>query len=330
MRIFLPILLCVSALAASLIQPKKEARRLEVLFFGAPTAAHPGHDPVTRYRVIKRNLGTEGINVTYAENPAEVFKAETLRHFDAVMMYGNWNQNQAMPSEQLKALTDFVESGHGFLPIHCASACYGGSPEFIKLVGGRFKSHTTGVFEPKTVNAKHPIMQGYEVFSAWDETYEHDHHGDDRVILQTRDQEPWTWVRQQGKGRVFYTASGHDHRVWDLPQFHELLKRAVYWSVGPEAYGKLKALDLPKLEMEPMKLPGYLKRELIPQGQKPLKPEDSLKMAQVPVGFEIALFASEPNIVNPINVAWDHKGRAFVLQTVDYPNNLHDNKMGND
>ena len=38
-----------------------------------------------------------------------------------------------------------------FLPIHCASACYGGSPEFIKLVGGRFKTHSTGVFKATNV-----------------------------------------------------------------------------------------------------------------------------------------------------------------------------------
>jgi type 1 glutamine amidotransferase len=278
MRIFIPLILCITALAATLVQPKKDARRLEVLFFGAPTAAHPGHDPITRYRVIKRNLGTEGINFTYSEDPAVVFNAKTLEHFDAVMMYGNWQQNGPMPAEQLKALTDYVESGHGFLPLHCASACYGGSPEFIKLVGGRFKSHTDGVFEPKNTSAKHPIIDGFKSFSAWDETYVHDNHGDDRVILQTREQEPWTWVRNQGKGRVFYTASGHDHRVWDLPQFQELLKRAVYWSVGPEAYGKLKALDLPKLEMEKVELPGYLKRQVITEAQKPLSPEDSMKL----------------------------------------------------
>ncbi len=330
MRIFIPIILCITAIAATLVQPKKDARRLEVLFFGAPTAAHPGHDPITRYRVIKRNLGTEGINFTYSEEPAVVFNAKTLEHFDAVMMYGNWLQNGPMPADQLKALTDYVESGHGFLPLHCASACYGGSPEFIKLVGGRFKSHTDGVFEPKNTSAKHPIIDGFKSFSAWDETYVHDNHGDDRVILQTREQEPWTWVRNQGNGRVFYTASGHDHRVWDLPQFHELLKRAVYWSVGPEAYGKLKALDLPKLEMEKVELPGYLKRQLITEAQKPLSPEDSMKLAQVPPGFELSLFASEPDIVNPIALSWDAKGRCFVIQTTDYPNDLHEGKMGND
>ena len=43
--------------------------------------------------------------------------------------------------------------------------------------------------------------------------------------------EPWTWVRAQGKGRVFYTASGHDERGWKQPAFHQLLKAGILWSV---------------------------------------------------------------------------------------------------
>jgi putative membrane-bound dehydrogenase-like protein len=317
-------------LAKPMITPKPEARRLEVLFFGAPTAVHPGHDPVTRYRVLKRNLGTEGIDLTYTQDPAEAFNSGTLASYDAVLMYGNWFQNGEMPADQLKALTDYVEGGGGFLPIHCASACYGGSPEFVKLVGGRFKSHTDGVFKVTNVNKNHPIMRSYGGFEAWDETYVHDQHGDDRVILEKRDAEPWTWVREQGKGRVFYTAAGHDHRVWDLPEFHDLMKRAIFWSVGPDKYKRLQALKLPKLEQQKVELPGYLKRELITTAQKPISPEESMKLAQVPAGFELALFASEPDIVNPIFVNWDHKGRAYVIQTTDYPNNLHAGNIGND
>lgn len=330
LSILLPIAALGAVLAKPLVTPKPEARRLEVLFFGAPTAAHPGHDPVTRYRVLKRHLGTEGIDLTYTQDPAEAFQSENLAKYDALLMYGNWFQGGAMPEDQLKALTGYVEGGGGFLPIHCASACYGGSPEFVKLVGGRFKSHTDGVFKVTNVNQNHPIMRSYGGFEAWDETYVHDQHGDDRVILEKRDAEPWTWVRQQGKGRVFYTAAGHDHRVWDLPEFNDLLKRAIFWSVGPDKYKLLQALKLPKLEMEKVELPGYLKREMITEAQKPLSPEDSMKLAQVPAGFELALFASEPDIVNPIHIGWDHKGRAYIVQTVDYPNNLHAGNIGND
>jgi putative membrane-bound dehydrogenase-like protein len=324
------MLLLGAMFAKPLVTPDPGARRLEVLFFGAPTANHPGHDPVTRYRALKKHLGTEGIDFTYTQDPAEALNAGTLAKYDAVMMYGNWDQNGPMPADQLKALKDYVEGGGAFLPIHCASACYGGSPDFIKLVGGRFKEHGTGVFKVTNVNQSHPIMRDYGGFSAWDETYVHDQHGDDRVILEKREQEPWTWVREQGKGRIFYTAAGHDHRVWDLPEFQGFMKRAIFWSVGPEKYKKLQALQLPKLEQEKVELPGYLERKLITEAQKPLSPEDSMKLAQVPAGFELSLFASEPDIVNPIFVNWDHKGRAFVIQTVDYPNNLHAGNLGND
>ena len=282
---FLAMITVLFAVGRTLVTPQAEARRLSVLFFGAPTAHSPAHNPITRYRAIKKHLGAEGIDFTYTEDPKEAFNAQTLSQHDAVLMYGNWEQQGNMPADQEKNLLDFVNNGGGFLPIHCASACYGKSDIFINLVGGRFKSHGAEIFSPTTVNETHPITKNLKTFKAWDETYVHDRHTDDRTILQKRDNEPWTWTRKQGQGRVFYTASGHDHRVWDQPNFHELLKRAIYWSVGSEKYSLLKNLDLPELEEEAMSLPGYRERKEITKGQKPLTPAESMKLAQVPPGI---------------------------------------------
>ena len=329
----LPLLLTLAvaliAFGSNLTVQEPEGRRLKVLFFGAPTSNGPGHDPITRYRVIKKHLGVEGVDFTYSEDPAEVFSEDTLGKYDALLMYGNWEQNGTMPGDQQEALLTWVSEGGAFLPIHCASACYGKSPAFVELVGAKFRSHTSGVFAPKTV-AKHPIVEGYKSFKAWDETYVHSDHNDDRTVLQVREEEPWTWVREHGKGRVFYTASGHDHRVWDTPEFHDLIKRAVFWTVGSEKYRLLKKLNLPELEEEEMSLPGYRQRKEITVAQKPLSPTESMKLAQVPEGFELSLFASEPDIVNPIYVNWDHRGRAYVIETIDYPNNLQKGDLGND
>ncbi|BCX50403.1 carbohydrate-binding CenC domain-containing protein [Haloferula helveola] len=329
-RLLLPLLILGAAVAAPLILPHKEARRLEVLFFGAPTENGPHHDPITRYRVLKKGLGTEGINLTYSEDPSVAFTPETLGRFDAVLMYANWNQNEPMPADQLKALVDYVEAGGGFVPVHCASACYGGSPEFVELVGGRFKSHGGEEFQVRNVQPNHPILKGLKGYKAWDETYVHDRLTDDRDVLQTRDREPWTWTRTQGRGRVFYTAGGHDHRVWDLPEFHRLIRNGIYWSVGPDTYQLLANLKLPKLEQEKVSLPGYRERREITMAQKPIEPVESMKLAQVPTGMELSLFASEPDIVNPIFVSWDHRGRAFVIETIDYPNNLQAGNLGHD
>jgi uncharacterized protein len=327
--------LCLAALATTPLfattvhLPTPEARRVQVLFLGAPTANHPAHDPIERYRVIRKQLGKHGIDFTYTEDLNDL-RSDLLQRFDALMVYGNWKQKGAMDPAREKALLGFVENGGGFLPIHCASACFGASEAYVKLVGGRFKSHGVGVFRTTIATPEHPVMRGFEGFETWDETYVHDLHGDDRTILQRREQEPWTWVREQGKGRVFYTAYGHDMRCWNQPGFHELLRRAILWSVGPEVRAKWSALGLPELESETMILPGYRERKAITQGQKPLPPAESIKLAGIPNGFEIALFASEPDIVNPIHLTWDHRGRAYVVETVDYPNNLHEGNIGND
>ncbi len=304
-------------------------RHVEILFLGAPPANHPGHDPVERYRVLKKALGVDGINFTYTEDLADL-RRDVLDRYDGLMLYGNWKQNEPLDPAQEKALLGYVEDGGAFLPIHCASACFGGSDAFVKLVGGRFKSHETGVFTTTIVAPDHPVMRDYGGFETWDETYVHDRPTADRTILQLRDKEPWTWVRNQGKGRIFYTAYGHDMRCWEQPAFHELLRRAILWSVGDEVRAKLTAMQLPTLEQEEMILPGYRERKTITKGQKPLSPADSLKLAQVPNGYEISLFASEPDIVNPIHITWDHRGRAYIIETVDYPNNLQAGDLGHD
>ncbi|HEU0008435.1 MAG TPA: PVC-type heme-binding CxxCH protein, partial [Verrucomicrobiae bacterium] len=46
--------------------------------------------------------------------------------------------------------------------------------------------------------------------------------------------------------------------------------------------------------------------------------------------FEVALFASEPEIVKPIWLAWDERGRLWIAETVDYPNNLQPPGEGHD
>lgn len=319
-----------AALSIPLAAQEPPARRLEVLFFGAPTRNGPHHDPITRYRVLKKAFGTEGIDLTYSEDPAEAFVAATLAAYDAVLMYGNWAMDEPMPREQLRALLAYVEGGGGFVPVHCASACFGASPEFVRLVGARFLSHGGEEFEVRNVAPEHPILAGVAGYRAWDETYVHRDHAGDREILQMREDEPWSWTRTPGKGRVFYTASGHDHRVWDRPEFQALLRNAILWAVGQEKRALLDRLELPRLETETVSLPGYRERREITVAQKPLTPHESMKLAQVPVGMELTLFASEPEIVNPITMAWDGRGRAFVIETVDYPNELQAGNLGHD
>ena len=60
------------------------------------------------------------------------------------------------------------------------------------------------------------------------------HNEKDRTILSYRvddkGKEPYTWTRTEGKGRVFYTAWGHDQRTWSNGDFQNLLERGIRWA----------------------------------------------------------------------------------------------------
>ena len=194
----------------------------------------------------------------------------------------------------------------------------------MTLLGAQFKSHQAGVFRARIVKPDHPIMTGWEGFECWDETYLHQRHETGREVLQMRENEPWTWVHRYGAGRVFYTASGHDHRCWDLPQYHDLIHRAVRWTAGDDKAGLVDRLVLPKLTYRPAAVPKDPDNPVgtLNEIQDPLSPEESLKLAQIPAGFELKVFAREPMIVNPIAIGWDHRGRLWVVEAFDYPHKI--------
>jgi putative membrane-bound dehydrogenase-like protein len=56
-----------------------------------------------------------------------------------------------------------------------------------------------------------------------------------------------------------------------------------------------------------------------PSGQPYLDPQESEKRMQAPPGFEVKLFAAEPDIINPIAFSIDERGRLWVVECYEYP-----------
>ena len=77
-------------------------------------------------------------------------------------------------------------------------------------------------------------------------------------------------------------------------------------------------------------MPNYERRpEPLPY-QLPLSAEDSLAYTQAPVGWTLELFAAEPQVINPMQLAWDERGRLWVIETTDYPNEVKPDRRGDD
>ena len=68
----------------------------------------------------------------------------------------------------------------------------------------------------------------------------------------------------------------------------------------------------------------------LPATTPPLAPEETQKLIQLPPGFEARLFASEPEIVNPVAMTWDERGRLWVLELYEYPKGAAKGEKGRD
>jgi putative membrane-bound dehydrogenase-like protein len=112
-----------------------------------------------------------------------------------------------------------------------------------------------------------------------------------------------------------------------------VLRGAVLGKVGAKAKSAWEALvgSRPPLQRNDGEVPNYERRPEPVKYQLPLSPQDSIKYTQVPADFELQLFVSEPDVVKPIYMAWDERGRAWVIEARDYPHNiLPEGEPGND
>ena len=310
------------ATAESAATEPAPAAHTAVLLYGDRTGHHR---PEEFAKVLTPELAKLGIDLAFTQDIHDL-NAKNLAKYDCFAVYGDSGD---LPQAEERALLDYVDGGKGFVAIHCASHIFRNSQAYTALVGGRFWKHQTGVFRAEIIDAQHPAMRGVKSFESWDETYMHNELSDDRRVLMARPNEggyePWTWVRQQGKGRVFYTASGHDERTWKQAGYQSLLAAGMRWAAG-----QVKD-DAPALDYQSAGdgLPNYQPSDKwgtegarITKIQKPLPPADSIKHMHLPEGFHVELFAAEPDIVKPICMSFDHRGRLWIVESTDYPNNV--------
>jgi len=134
-RLAVPLVLFALALVAA---HATAAEPIKILFFG--DKGH--HKPADRFKQLAPVLKERGIELTYTEKLEDI-SAAGLKPYAGLLIYAN---TEKIAPEQEQAMLDYVESGHGLIPLHCASYCFLNSPKYIDLVGAQFQKHGTGTF----------------------------------------------------------------------------------------------------------------------------------------------------------------------------------------
>lgn len=137
------------------------------------------------------------------------------------------------------------------------------APLMMETLGTQFIAHPPiAPYRVEVADGDHPLTAGIAPFETTDELYLMERHGDLHVLLDTafageatgfdehqwaEDRHPVLYIKAQGKGAVLYNTLGHcrghydmqpfldwwpqvDRCAWDLPVFHDLLRRGIAWA----------------------------------------------------------------------------------------------------
>jgi len=196
---------------------------------------------VERIEGLGRQSGLFGVDIaaTDAELGAKT-TPDALKAYDGVVFV---NTTGDLPLANRDAFLAWIESGKALVGIHAAADTFHGWPAFISLLGAEFDYHKEQakvkvlIDDPKSPDTE-GLVAPIELF---DEIYLYKSFDRARVhMLLSLDRHPNTgepgfypiaWTREQGKGRVFYTAPGHRDEVVDSEWFGRHLLGGIRWSL---------------------------------------------------------------------------------------------------
>jgi len=194
----------------------------------------------------------------FITNNAAVHNASDLKRFKMVV----WNNTSGdvLTEEQRRDFKSWLQQGGGWVGLHAA----GGDPSYQwdwyadVLIGAQFIGHTmepqaqdADVYAvapandltshiPSPWNVKHeewyafdqnPRAKGYDILLNIDETsyitVGETHFG---MIDSMEGEHPLAWRHAVGEGKAFYSSIGHYAPTYSVPEYRELIKKAMVWS----------------------------------------------------------------------------------------------------
>lgn len=246
---------------------------------------------------------------------------QQLEKTDVIVIFAA--DGMKIAGEERNQFEKFLRRGGGLVVVHDGVVSGDQNAWAKKVQGGAWiwENKRTKWYEGEVglyfMEPEHPVTKGISNFDWKDEIYYDLDMAPDAKILATSFQsvfviapQLWTyeksWEGSKEPYRAFVSLPGHEFKSFQTPHYQTILLRGIAWA------GKRKNVDMfcTKEELASLKYP---------EGG-PTVPEKAVQKLVVHPDFNISLVASEPLIEKAISLDWDHKGRLWVAETLEYPN----------
>jgi type 1 glutamine amidotransferase/HEAT repeat protein len=202
---------------------------------------------------------TGAFQVTAVTDDYSVFNADALKQFDIICL-NNTTSLKFDPKttpERCQALMDFVKSGKGIVGIHAAADNFYQWPEGQEMMGNKFTAHPWGAGTTVAIKIDepdHPLTapfkgQGFKVKDEIYRTAPNPYSREKQLVLMSLDMsDPGTnsvkgviesdkdtgitWVKDVGKGRLFYCSLGHNNEIFMNTPILEHYLRGIQFAAG--------------------------------------------------------------------------------------------------
>lgn len=267
-------------------------------------------------------------------------------------------RRRSPPESQLAAIRAYLDAGRPLVGLRTSSHAFALRGEDTpaghaqwedfdqQVLGCKYENHYNNRSGTDVTTAphteRHPIMAGVvrPNFHSAGTLYRSRGVPQGKILFHglARDQdqivnEPVAWTNTYNGGRVFYTSLGHP-ADFEHDTFVTVLTNAVFWALdlpGPNAAAHRAALEQTGSQRSRLNEDVAANEEIlelmkqfegkgeIGDDSEPTAPERAVEQFQVHRGFEMELVASEPVVAQPLFLNFDHRGRMWVVQYLQYP-----------